>query len=54
MFSVGLCADHGFDVLFYPPAVIFGVLAGACWLFAAQLVHPPRSFMGDTPFMLIA
>src|SRR5438132_544261 len=30
IFSIGLLRDHGGDVLFYPPAVISVVLAGAC------------------------
>jgi len=53
MFSVGLLRDHGGDVLFYPPAVISVVLAGACLGFLPHNFHPARIFMGDSGSMLI-
>jgi UDP-GlcNAc:undecaprenyl-phosphate GlcNAc-1-phosphate transferase len=53
MFSVGLLRDHGGDVLFYPPAVISVVLAGACLGFLPHNFHPAKIFMGDSGSMLI-
>jgi len=53
LFSVGLLRDHGGDVLFYPPAVISVVLAGACLGFLPHNFHPARIFMGDSGSMLI-
>ena len=53
VFSVGLLRDHGGDVLFYPPAVISVVLAGACLGFLPHNFHPARIFMGDSGSMLI-
>jgi UDP-GlcNAc:undecaprenyl-phosphate GlcNAc-1-phosphate transferase len=53
MFSVGLLRDHGGDVLFYPPAVISVVLAGACLGFLPHNFHKARIFMGDSGSMLI-
>ena len=53
MFSVGLLRDHGGDVLFYPPAVISVVLAGACLGFLPHNFHRARIFMGDSGSMLI-
>jgi UDP-GlcNAc:undecaprenyl-phosphate/decaprenyl-phosphate GlcNAc-1-phosphate transferase len=53
IFSVGLLRDHGGDVLFYPPAVISVVLAGACLGFLPHNFHPARIFMGDSGSMLI-
>ena len=53
MFSVGLLRDHGGDVLFYPPAVISCVLAGACLGFLPHNFHRARIFMGDSGSMLI-
>jgi UDP-GlcNAc:undecaprenyl-phosphate GlcNAc-1-phosphate transferase len=53
IFSVGLLHDHGGDVLFYPPAVISVVLAGACLGFLPHNFHPARIFMGDSGSMLI-
>ena len=52
IFSIGLLRDHGGDVLFYPPAVISVVLAGAARLPAANF-HPAKIFMGDSGSMLI-
>ncbi len=52
-FSVGLLRDHGGDVLFYPPAVISVVLAGACLGFLPHNFHRARIFMGDSGSMLI-
>lgn len=43
MFSVGLLRDHGGDVLFYPPAVISVVLAGACLASCRTTSIAPRS-----------
>ena len=40
IFSIGLLRDHGGDVLFYPPAVISVVLAGACLGFLPHNFHP--------------
>jgi UDP-GlcNAc:undecaprenyl-phosphate GlcNAc-1-phosphate transferase len=53
MFSVGLLRDHGGDVLFYPPAVISVVLAGACLGFLPHNFYPAKIFMGDSGSMLI-
>ncbi|OBI47080.1 undecaprenyl-phosphate alpha-N-acetylglucosaminyl 1-phosphate transferase [Mycobacterium kyorinense] len=53
MFSVGMLRDHGGDVLFYPPAVISVVLAGACLGFLPHNFHRARIFMGDSGSMLI-
>ena len=53
IYSVGLLRDHGGDVLFYPPAVISVVLAGACLGFLPHNFHPARIFMGDSGSMLI-
>ncbi len=53
IFSIGLLRDHGGDVLFYPPAVISVVLAGACLGFLPHNFHPARIFMGDSGSMLI-
>jgi UDP-GlcNAc:undecaprenyl-phosphate/decaprenyl-phosphate GlcNAc-1-phosphate transferase len=53
VFSVGLLRDHGGDVLFYPPAVISVVLAGACLGFLPHNFHRARIFMGDSGSMLI-
>ena len=53
IFSVGLLRDHGGDVLFYPPAVISVVLAGACLGFLPHNWHPARIFMGDSGSMLV-
>ena len=39
IFSIGLLRDHGGDVLFYPPAVISVVLAGACLGFLPHNFH---------------
>ena len=44
MFSVGLLRDHGGDVLFYPPAVISVVLAGACGLLPLIFTEPKSSW----------
>ncbi len=53
VFSVGLLHDHGGDVLFYPPAVISVVLAGACLGFLPHNFYRARIFMGDSGSMLI-
>ncbi|MCW2652660.1 MAG: UDP-GlcNAc:undecaprenyl-phosphate/decaprenyl-phosphate GlcNAc-phosphate transferase [Mycobacterium sp.] len=53
VFSVGLLRDHGGDVLFYPPAIISVVLAGACLGFLPHNFHRARIFMGDSGSMLI-
>ncbi|MGH3564084.1 MAG: MraY family glycosyltransferase, partial [Mycobacterium sp.] len=53
MFSVGLLQDHGGDVLYYPPAVISVVLAGACLGFLPHNFYPAKIFMGDSGSMLI-
>jgi UDP-GlcNAc:undecaprenyl-phosphate GlcNAc-1-phosphate transferase len=53
IFSVGLLFDHGGDVLYYPPAVISVVLAGACLGFLPHNFHRARIFMGDSGSMLI-
>lgn len=53
LFSVGLLRDHGGDVLFYPPAVISVVLAGACLGFLPHNFHQAKIFMGDSGSMLI-
>ena len=53
VFSVGLLRDHGGDVLYYPPAVISVVLAGACLGFLPHNFHRARIFMGDSGSMLI-
>lgn len=53
IFSVGLLRDHGGDVLFYPPAVISVVLAGACLGFLPHNFHPAKIFMGDSGSMLV-
>jgi UDP-GlcNAc:undecaprenyl-phosphate GlcNAc-1-phosphate transferase len=53
IFSVGLLRDHGGDVLFYPPAIISVVLAGACLGFLPHNFHRARIFMGDSGSMLI-
>src|SRR5436305_6654262 len=53
MFSVGLLRDHGGDVLFYPPAVISVVSAGASLGFLPHNFHPAKIFMGDSGSMLI-
>ena len=53
IFSIGLLRDHGGDVLFYPPAVISVVLAGACMGFLPYNFHPAKIFMGDSGSMLI-
>ena len=46
IFSIGLLRDHGGDVLFYPPAVISVVLAGACLGFLPHNFHPARDLHG--------
>ena len=46
MFSVGLLRDHGGDVLFYPPAVISVVLAGACLGFSAAQLSSRQDLHG--------
>jgi UDP-GlcNAc:undecaprenyl-phosphate GlcNAc-1-phosphate transferase len=53
IYSVGLLRSHGGDVLFYPPAVISVVLAGACLGFLPHNFHPARIFMGDVGAMTI-
>ncbi|ORX04523.1 glycosyltransferase family 4 protein [Mycolicibacillus trivialis] len=53
IFSVGLLHDHGGDVLFYPPAVISVVLAGACLGFLPHNFYRAKIFMGDSGSMLI-
>jgi UDP-GlcNAc:undecaprenyl-phosphate/decaprenyl-phosphate GlcNAc-1-phosphate transferase len=53
VFSVGLLRDHGGDVLFYPPAIISVVLAGACLGFLPHNFHRAKIFMGDSGSMLI-
>jgi UDP-GlcNAc:undecaprenyl-phosphate/decaprenyl-phosphate GlcNAc-1-phosphate transferase len=53
IFSIGLLRDHGGDVLFYPPAIISVVLAGACLGFLPHNFHRARIFMGDSGSMLI-
>ncbi len=53
IFSVGLLRDHGGDVLFYPPAMISVVLAGACLGFLPHNFHRAKIFMGDSGSMLI-
>ncbi len=53
IFSIGLLRDHGGDVLFYPPAVISVVLAGACLGFLPHNFHRAKMFMGDSGSMLI-
>jgi UDP-GlcNAc:undecaprenyl-phosphate GlcNAc-1-phosphate transferase len=53
VFSMGLLRDHGGDVLFYPPAVISVVLAGACLGFLPHNFHRAKIFMGDSGSMLI-
>jgi UDP-GlcNAc:undecaprenyl-phosphate/decaprenyl-phosphate GlcNAc-1-phosphate transferase len=53
IFSMGLLRDHGGDVLFYPPAIISVVLAGACLGFLPHNFHRARIFMGDSGSMLI-
>jgi len=53
IFSVGLLHDHGGDVLFYPPAVISVVLAGACLGFLPHNFHRAKIFMGDSGSMLV-
>lgn len=53
VFSIGLLRDHDGDVLFYPPAVISVVLAGACLGFLPHNFHRARIFMGDSGSMLI-
>ncbi len=53
IFSIGLLRDHGGDVLFYPPAVISVVLAGACLGFLPHNFYRARIFMGDSGSMLI-
>jgi UDP-GlcNAc:undecaprenyl-phosphate GlcNAc-1-phosphate transferase len=53
IFSMGLLRDHGGDVLFYPPAVISVVLAGACLGFLPHNFHRAKIFMGDSGSMLI-
>ena len=53
IFSIGLLRDHGGDVLFYPPAVISVVLAGACLGFLPHNFHRAKIFMGDSGSMLI-
>jgi UDP-GlcNAc:undecaprenyl-phosphate GlcNAc-1-phosphate transferase len=53
IFSVGLLRSHGGDVLYYPPAVISVVLAGACLGFLPHNFHRARIFMGDSGSMLI-
>ena len=53
IFSVGLLRDQGGDVLFYPPAVISVVLAGACLGFLPHNFHPAKIFMGDSGSMLV-
>ena len=50
---MGLLQDHGGDVLFYPPALISVVLAGACLGFLPHNFHPAKIFMGDSGSMLI-
>ncbi|WP_414685256.1 glycosyltransferase family 4 protein [Mycobacterium sp.] len=53
VFSIGLLHGHGGDVLFYPPAIISVVLAGACLGFLPHNFHRARIFMGDSGSMLI-
>ncbi|MDT5009734.1 MAG: UDP-GlcNAc:undecaprenyl-phosphate/decaprenyl-phosphate GlcNAc-phosphate transferase [Mycobacterium sp.] len=53
VFSMGLLRDHSGDVLFYPPAVISVVLAGACLGFLPHNFHRAKIFMGDSGSMLI-
>jgi UDP-GlcNAc:undecaprenyl-phosphate GlcNAc-1-phosphate transferase len=53
IFSIGLLRDHGGDVLFYPPAVISVVLAGACLGFLPHNFYRAKIFMGDSGSMLI-
>lgn len=53
IFSVGLLRYHSGDVLFYPPAVISVVLAGACLGFLPHNFHRARIFMGDSGSMLV-
>ncbi len=53
IFSVGLLRDHSGDVLFYPPAVISVVLAGACLGFLPHNWYRAKIFMGDSGSMLI-
>jgi UDP-GlcNAc:undecaprenyl-phosphate GlcNAc-1-phosphate transferase len=53
VFSVGLLRDHGGDVLFYPPAMISVVLAGACLGFLPHNFYRAKIFMGDSGSMLI-
>jgi UDP-GlcNAc:undecaprenyl-phosphate/decaprenyl-phosphate GlcNAc-1-phosphate transferase len=53
IFSIGLLHGHGGDVLFYPPAIISVVLAGACLGFLPHNFHRARIFMGDSGSMLI-
>ena len=53
IFSIGLLRSHGGDVLYYPPAVISVVLAGACLGFLPHNFHRARIFMGDSGSMLI-
>ncbi|MCV7210578.1 undecaprenyl/decaprenyl-phosphate alpha-N-acetylglucosaminyl 1-phosphate transferase [Mycolicibacterium canariasense] len=53
IFSIGLLRDHGGDVLFYPPAMISVVLAGACLGFLPHNFHRAKIFMGDSGSMLI-
>ena len=53
IFSVGWLRDHSGDVLFYPPAVISVVLAGACLGFLPHNWYRAKIFMGDSGSMLI-
>ena len=53
LYSIGLLRDHGGDVLFYPPAVISVVLAGACLGFLPHNFYRARIFMGDSGSMLV-
>ncbi|MCF8590221.1 MraY family glycosyltransferase [Gordonia liuliyuniae] len=53
LFSLGLLADQGGDVSYYPPALITAALAGACLGFLPHNFSPARIFMGDSGAMLI-
>jgi len=53
LFSLGLLAQAGGDVHFYPPALIAAALAGACLGFLPHNFNPARIFMGDSGAMLI-
>ncbi|MEP9395461.1 MraY family glycosyltransferase [Gordonia sp. VNK1] len=53
LFALGLLADRGGDVSYYPPALISVALAGACLGFLPHNFSPARIFMGDSGAMLI-